>query len=290
MNSFSPRTANTPLILPPVWLIWLTLITLSAVAAWAAGGEAGKGPLPGKTALPGKYLDTVRAELRSLSAELERLQEEIVGDPKLKERGVYPMTVTALGEVARLERAVRTTAASQDALLKEFARLDSQVRQLSAALRKGDPMLRRSADYLDVANEELYFALAGGSNQQLGRVTERQAHAFTEAALDLERTAKFALAADAADRAVLIDNVAKLALAAERFEKLLQNQADLKQRQGDFADVDKAWGRVVDGLALLRPAENVHLLRNAARIDRLHERLFRLLQIKGKRTSLSVQS
>jgi len=124
---------------------------------------------------------------------------------------------------------------------------------------------------------------------QKERDLKRQAHALVTATQDLQRTAKTALGAEAG-RATLIDNFAQLALAAERFEKSLLNQADLKQRQKDFSDVDKVWSRIVLGLELLKPAENVTLLKSAFAADKVHESLYRLLEIKSKRPSLSIQS
>jgi hypothetical protein len=139
----------------------------------------------------------------------------------------------------------------------------------------------------------LSAAVAAGQEKdsaaQKERDLKRQTHAFVTATQDLQRTAKTALGAEAG-RATLIDNCAQLALAAERFEKSLLNQADLKQRQQDFADVDKVWARIVLGLELLKPAENVTLLKSAFAADRVHENLYRLLEIKSKRPGLSVQS
>jgi hypothetical protein len=127
------------------------------------------------------------------------------------------------------------------------------------------------------------------SAAQKERDLKRQARALVAATQDLQRAARTALGAEAG-RATLIDNSAQLALAAERFDKSLQNQGDLKQRQKDFADVDKVWARIVLGLELLKPAENVTLLKSAFAADRIHENLYRLLEIKSKRTGLSVQS
>jgi hypothetical protein len=124
---------------------------------------------------------------------------------------------------------------------------------------------------------------------QKERDLKRQARAFATATQDLQRTVKTAVGAEAG-RAPLIDNCAQLALAAERFEKSLQNEGNLKQRQKDFADVDKVWSRIAIGLELLKPAENVTLLKSAFAADRIHENLYRLLEIKTKRPGLSVQS
>jgi hypothetical protein len=243
--------------------------------------------------LPKQFLEGARTDALSLLAEVERLQEDIVLDPiAQKSRDLYKLGETALTEIARFERVLKSET-NQDILLKHFDTIDADVRKLVAAVRKAAPQglaLQRTADHVNRANEELYFTLAGGATKLAGQVTQRQAHGFTEATRDLERTARYALGNSAADRAVMIDNAAKLAIAAERFEKSLANKGDLKQRQTDFADVDKAWLRIVQDMGQLKPAENVHLLGNAARVDRLHERLYRLLEIKGKRPSLSVQS
>ncbi len=247
---------------------------------------------PGKP-LSKPFIEGVHTERLNLLAEVERLQEEVVVDPATqKDRELYRLTEDAIAAIARFGHTVKS-APSQDALLKQFSELDAKVRQLVAAVRKAAPdsrSLQRTADHVNRANEDLYYALASADGQLTGELLQRQAHAFTEATRDLERTAKYALGSGVADRAVLIDDAAKLAIAAERFEKSLQNKGDLQQRQADFADLDKAWARTVGGLGLLKPAENVHLLRSAARVDRIHERMYRLLEIKGKRPGLSVQS
>ncbi len=118
---------------------------------------------------------------------------------------------------------------------------------------------------------------------------KRQGHAFATATRDLQKTAKAALG-EQAGRATLIDDFAQLARAAARFDKSLQNKGDRKQRQADFAEVDKVWSRIVLGLRLLKPGENVALLKSAAATDRIHEELYRLLEIKAKRPGLSVVS
>ncbi len=239
------------------------------------------------------FVDGVRAEAHKLLVDVERLQEEVIFDPATqKDRDLYKLTDEAIAAVVQFERTLKS-ASGQERLLKQLDELDGKLRQLVAVVRKAAPdvrIMQRTADHVDRANEELYYALASGDSKRAGQITERQAHTFTGATRDLEHTARYALGGGVADRAVLIDNAANLAIAAERFEKSLQNKGDRQQRQGDFADVDKAWVRTVSGLGLLKPAEYVHLLRSAARVDRLHERMYRLLEIKGTRPSLDVQS
>ena len=243
--------------------------------------------------LPKSLVDTARADTLRLMAEMERLQEDIVAHAgALKDRRLYQLTQKTMDELGRFDQLLRKDA-SQETLLKQFDAVDTKVRDLVSAVRKGAAAaqtLQRTADHIDRANDDLYFALAGGAAKRLGPVTARQAHGLADAARDLERTARYALDTTGTDRAIIIDSAATLAVAAERFEKTLRNDADLKQRLADFAPVDKAWIRVVHDVGLLKPAENAHLLRSAARVDRLHQHLYRLLQIKGKRPSLSVQS
>lgn len=242
--------------------------------------------------LPKPVVDTARADTLHLMAEMERLQEDMVAHPAQKDRRLYHLTEETLAELGRFDGLLRKDA-SQNVLLKHFDNVDTKVRELVAALRKAAPdslTMQRAADHIGRANEELYFTVAGGTAGRVGEVTARQARGLVDAARDLEHTARFALDKTAGDQAVLIDNAATLAVAAERFEKSLLDKADADRRRADFAAVDKAWTRVVHDVGLLKPAENAHLLRSAARVDRLHERLYRLLQIKGKRPSLTVQS
>jgi hypothetical protein len=244
-------------------------------------------------ALPKPVADTARADVLRLMAEMERLQEDLVAQPAAaKGQPPYPLTQDALTELGRLDGLLRKDA-SQEVLLKHFDGVDAKLQVLVAAIRKttgNGHTLQRDADHINRANEELYFTLATGSTRRAGQVTARQAHGLTEAARDLEKSVRFAPDKSGTDRGVLIDNAATLAVAAGGFEKSLEDKADLKQCQADFAAVDRAWTRVVHDLGLLKPVENALLLRSAARVDRLHEHLYRLLEIKGKRPSLSVQS
>jgi hypothetical protein len=263
-----------------------TLLVLSLVClAPARAGEPGK-------AVSRQYVDGARAEIHHLRAETVRLQDDVVHQPAAqKDRDLYRFTEATLAAIARFEKSV-TPEATQEDLLKQYGDLDNNVRTLIALVNKATPQgvtLQRAADHVHGANEELYYVLANGDSKRAGPLVKRQGIVFVDATRDLQRAAKFTLD-DLVGRATVIDDVAQLTIAAERFEKSLANEGDIKQRQADFADVNKAWTRAVHGLSLLKPAENFHLLRSAALVDRMHERMYRLLDIKGKRPSLSVQS
>jgi hypothetical protein len=264
-------------------LVW-TLVCFAP--AWA-----GVAAQPGKP-LSRQYLEGVRAEIHNLRAETIRLQDDVVHHPVAqKDRDLYRITEATLAAIARFEKTIKPQASPEE-LLKRFDELNNQVRTLIAIVHKAtshEVARLRAADHVRAANEELYYALANGDSKHVGQLIKRQGTVFVEATRDLQRAAQFTLD-DSVGRATVIDDVAQLTIASERFEKSLLNEADLKQRQADFADVNKAWTRVVHGLGLLKPAENFHLLRSAGQVDRVHERMYRLLDIKGKRPSLSVQS
>jgi len=226
-------------------LVPIALLVLLFAAAFSGG--AGQ-------PLSKKYIEDARAEIRNLTAVSERFEEDLVDHPAAqKDRTLYRAADAVLAAAARLDRTLNTEA-SRAALLKQFDEVDQQIQVLMAAVQKsGATGLQRAADRVRGGGEELYFVLASGDGQRSARLTERQARVFLEATNELQRTSKFTLA-DAAGRAMTIDDIAQLALAAERFDKSLKNKTDLKQRQGDFADVDKAWSHVVHGLGLLKPA------------------------------------
>jgi hypothetical protein len=86
----------------------------------------------------------------------------------------------------------------------------------------------------------------------------------------------------------LIANMRKLLGAIEMFHKgaaVADQQRDLRQ---EFQAVSRSWELVVQDLRKLPPGQNAHLLRAAAQIETLHNRLADLLGIKGDQPQLVV--
>ena len=82
----------------------------------------------------------------------------------------------------------------------------------------------------------------------------------------------------------------KLAEAAEQFQKVLASGADRPRLVKEFAAVDQAWERAIRGLQELKAGDNMRLLRAVGQLDRLHERLYRLLDMKGERPQLIIRT
>jgi len=239
----------------------------------------------------------VRKQADALIHELERTQADLalhyLNFTRPQEQELYKLSALVLAEVRRFEDDLNKTKES-DALLKRYQELDGKLQKFLVALRAAGPEQRgltRAADYIGSANEELFYALAmsGEGPHYDGPVMLRQAQAFGRAVKDLERAAKVSLGAKL-DQAVLQDEIAKLGVAAERFEKGLQSKSTENERRDQFKPVDQAWDKVVQTFSLLPPDQNVFLLRSAARVDGLHERMYRLLGITGKRPHLSIRS
>jgi len=241
--------------------------------------------------------EAVRKQADVLVHELERTQQDLVlhylNVSRPQDQDLYKMSALVLAEVHRFEDDLNKKKDS-DNLLKRYHELDAKLQKFLVVLRGTGPEQRgltRAADYIGSANEELFYTLAmsGEGPHYDGPVMLRQAQAFGRAVKDLERAAKVSLGGKL-DQAILQDEIAKLGIAAERFEKGLQSKATEKERRDQFKDVDQAWDKVVQTFSLLPPDQNVFLLRSAARVDGLHERMYRLLGITGKRPHLSIRS
>jgi hypothetical protein len=84
--------------------------------------------------------------------------------------------------------------------------------------------------------------------------------------------------------------VHKLAEEAEQFEKGLTAGKDRAQLRKDFAAVNRAWERVIQGMRNLKAGDHMHLLHAAGQFDHVHERLYRLLGIEGERPQLIIRT
>jgi len=110
---------------------------------------------------------------------------------------------------------------------------------------------------------------------------------MSDVAKKLSRTAQYALG-DTPGRGELLADMQKLATACGTFEAVVATPTDLEKCRKEFSTLNEAWQRVVQGISLLPPTGNVYLLRGALRADAIHERLFRALEIRGKRPALTI--
>jgi len=232
-----------------------------------------------------EYLTIVKVETRYLVRAVERLQETIIEELSgRKERKVYRQADEVLSLLVDFERAL-DTATSRERLYSRFGEFDAKLRELLEAVQKEAKdirALRREASRVDAADEELHFALSAGDTtaQRVQQVFKRQARRLVSAAKELEETAQYALSKEPGD--VSPGDFRKLVEASIRFQRSVEAGVEREQLRKDFQDVDHAWQRAVEVLKRIKPRENLYLVRSAAQMDRLHERIYRLLGLKEK--------
>jgi hypothetical protein len=236
-----------------------------------------------------EYVTVVRAETGYLVRAVERLQEAIVEELSgRKERTLYRRADEVLTLALEFEAALRG-APTRAQLYAWFTEFDGKMHELLEAvdgLGKEARGLRREAARVREADEELHFALSAGdtSAERVRQVMKRQARRLLSSARELERTAQYALLKMPGD--VSPGDFRKLVEAAALFEKSAEAGAAPEQLRKAFAELDRAWAKAVGVLKQVKPRENRYLLRSAAEVDRLHERLHRLLGLKGERARL----
>jgi hypothetical protein len=239
------------------------------------------------------FLPAVKSATDDLVFEVENLQEEILsGLEGGKDRTLYRLADAVLGQALQFQSALKGEPGPKK-LFEEFDRLDQELHKLLLRVEKEqlkERAIRKAAERVRAADEHLHYALFldERSGERGRELMKRQARALSGAAHDLSDTMKNALTAP--DQAVLQADTAKLAKAIEQFRKSVDGNKTEKELRQQFAGVEQAWERVINGLRDLPPRENFYLLRSATRLDRLHERLHRILGLESKRPNLIIQT
>lgn len=238
------------------------------------------------------------APLREASDELARevdyLQDEIATEMTGQaQNAFYKQADVVLGAILRFRQSLKE-GVPREKVYMDFDGVDQGIHDLVKALKDLGPeqrWLHRSAARIRAADEQLHYALSASdtSNAKARQLLERQTSAFVIASRQLDKMAQYALGT-VQGRGVFVDDLRKLADAAEAFEKKMTAGAKGEQLRIDFAPVNRAWERAIHGLKNLTPGENFHLQRLADRVERLHERLFRMLGIQGERPRLTIQA
>jgi hypothetical protein len=266
---------------------------VGAVAALVLIGTANADERPATGPLDREYVANARAATRWLIREVERLQEDIICDlSERKERELYRQTDAALAALVRLESSLKP-GAERAQVYKDFDEAERQLHALLDVVDKLGPecrALQRAAVHVREADGQLHYALSAGDTSagRSKQVLQRQVRALAAAAGDLERTAKYALAGNPG-RLALEADLRKLVETAERLRDASE-RADLERLKEDFKTLSVSWDRVVRQLKALPPQENMYLLRGAAEVDGLHERLHKLLGMPGERPQLIIRS
>lgn len=255
----------------------LACLIVAGVLAAAARGEV---PKP----MDKERLPEAQRSVQQLIRDLEFLQEEVIAEDQ---RTLYPVVEKAIDKAEQFRRALDKGAAWE----KSFDELDHQVHTLLKAVAAVKPEQRgltRSATRVAASDDQLHFLLFAGA--QVEKVLSRQAQAFARVTKEFDRRAQFALG-QVEGRAALLADIAKLAAAAREFSDTADRAGSERDRvKSEFAKLDAAWQRVLAQIQKVPAAENFYLLRSAGMLDELHEHLFRLLGMPGKRSGLVVST
>lgn len=263
----------------------LAVLTVTMVALAQASAD--------DRALSGEDLASVQEATRDLAREVEYLQDILVELRGTKVRPLYGQADAILAGIEDFLKSLKPDA-SCERLEKAFESLDGKVHKFLKVVQDLGPenrVLLRSAARVGIADEQLHFALfapdalEGKSNQ----ILERQIRALVIAAQQLDKTADYTLGT-IQGKGVLMRDLHKLVEAAELFQQKLASETDRPKLRNDFAALNQAWETATRGIGELTLRENSHLLRSAGQVDRAHERLYRLLDVKGERPQLIIRT
>jgi hypothetical protein len=258
------------------------------------GDEKSGKEKPSPRILQREELASVQEAAAYLVRELENLQEQIsyeMGDVKL--RPLFAQVDAALARAVHFQDALKFGVA-RETLYQYFEEMDKKLHDTAKGIQEAAPKntaVQRAADRLAMADISLHFALSKGdiSEERQVQMMARQADALVFAAKELQRAAHFA--AGAGPKQVVVEpTVAKLVQAAQAFHQGTRAGKSRQQLQEDFKPVDRAWEEVLLRVRDLDAKEQAYLLRSAGRVDRIHDHLFGLLKIEGKRSGLTIRT
>ncbi|MBL8799912.1 MAG: hypothetical protein JNM56_38880 [Planctomycetia bacterium] len=272
----------------------LTLATALLVAGSAVGDEKPAAEKPTERILQREELASVQEAAASLVRELENLQEQIsfeAGDAK--QRALFAQVDGALARAVHFQDALKF-GVSRATLYQYFDEMDKRLHEVSKGVLEAgskNANWQRAADRLTMADIGLHYALSQGdiSEERQVQMMARQADALVFAAKELQRAAHFAAGTN--PKSTLVEPaVAKLVKAAQAFHQATQAGKSRQQLSEDFKTVNQVWEEVLLRVRDLDAKDQAYLLRSAARLDRVHDHLYKLLKIEGKRSSLTVQT
>jgi hypothetical protein len=240
------------------------------------------------------YLAKVEAKTGQLLDAVELMQRDIVEQLSgVKEKQLFQKADQVLHELTKMEKLSGKPTAEREDLYKLFDSIDSKVAILAKAAPESASkhlLILRGAERIRTLTDDLHYVVSQGDDSPLRtrQVISRQAKVMSSATKQMSLTAQYALGATPG-RGELLDAMKTLADACVVFEKVATTSADLEKCRKEFAPLNDAWRRVVEGMSLLPPTENVYLIRSAVRADAIHERLFRTLNIKGERPFVTIR-
>jgi hypothetical protein len=239
------------------------------------------------------HLASIQEATRDLAREVEFLQDIVAEQSGKQGPTLYRQADAVLADIVAFQKSL-IAPTPRERLDKAFDKLDGKLHEFLKAVQALGPEqrpLQRAAGRVSVADEELHFALAAQDSleSRAKQLLERQTRAMVTVARHLDETAGYT-GGTGPGRNVLLEDLHKLAEATEQFQKGLAAGKDRPQLRKDFAAVDQAWEQAARGFQGLQPGDNMRLIRAAGQLDRIHERLYRLLGIEGERHQLILRT
>jgi len=238
-------------------------------------------------------LASIQTATQDLAREIEYLQDTVAEQDGEKERALYRQVDAVLADVEAFQKSLKPET-TRERLYQTFDEQDRKLHELLKVVQGLGPeqrLLKRAAAKVRAADDHLHYALFVGdtSEARTKQVLERQTHSLLDATQQLDKTGGYSLGA-VQGRGVLVGDLHKLAEEAEQFQKGLAAGKDREQLRKDFAAVNRAWERAIQGMRNVRAGDHMRLLRAAGQFDRMHERLYRLLGVEGERPQLIIRT
>jgi len=243
--------------------------------------------------LDAKSQVAVRDTVSRLIEIVDDLQEAIVQDLQAeKKKTLYRQAEEILGDLEEFQSSLKTDVAREDAY-KRFETIDAKVQRLLTHFQsfgRSEHSLVRPSTRMQFTTDELHYtlSLADPAPDRIRQALERQARDLVIAAKDLQRTAEFAIG-DTQARGAILGDLAKLTQDSQAVSDSLVGKAASDVTTTACESLTATWTRVIEGIRLLSQKENIYLMRTASRVDLLHERVFRLSEMKGQCPRLAVR-
>jgi len=249
---------------------------------------------PKKASTVGVNISEIRSAVHDLSHQLDDLLEGMVDTLSGKvEKTWYRKVESVLNRLEPFEQALKPDM-GRDVLYREWDQMDAELQPVLKgleSLKPKDHSWQRRLFKVRSANEELLYAIALGdpAEKRVRQVAEHQAQILTLLCEQLELTARYVLA-DTPGTDVLLGHLQKLHMASDSLSKEFGSADSLKNLSDDAAALTRAWKEVVLDFQRLAPRDSIYLLHTAGRVDRIHQRIFHLMGMKGKCPTLTIRS
>jgi hypothetical protein len=255
--------------------------------SWAMLTVAADASQPGPPAAGDADYRPITAAAHELERQLDfmlRALATIPGPPK--GRGLYKDLNLVHADLTVFQQKVQKKTSREDlrvAYDKMEERLGSFLEEVEA-FEKWDKAIRLVARRARAADSDLHFALFGGDPAMSRGAQALYRHTLAARARleGLEDELRYLFQGAQSLQLWLPDLKATRGALAE-FQRLQKAQAERAELQKQFKDLDGIWEKLVERFKALPERNYLRLLSDAAHVDRVLDRLARLIGIVGRR-------